>query len=105
MNIMNFDSFNESRNEPMGLSKDETLKIAEKLAKAITAIDDKEVNVNLETLEEDSFDLDFPNDEYGAGSYTIDSDGNITNHALPENPIYGNVSDTVEQMVTKMEGK
>lgn len=59
---MNFDSFNESRNEPMGLSKDETLKIAEKLAKAITTIDGKKVTVNLETLEEDSFDLDFVDD-------------------------------------------
>ena len=71
----------EARAKPAGLSKDETLKIAQMVADAITKADGKKTVVNMETLAEDSFDLDYDGIEYEGGSYNLDDNGDIRNMA------------------------
>lgn len=101
---MNFNEFlNESGIKPMGLSKDETKKVAETFAKAISKLDGVKCTVNTRTLEEDSFDLDLPGDEYAGGSYSIDSNGNVYNNAMGVGmktpPIYGKWNDSADTIV------
>ena len=101
---MNFNEFlNESSFKPMGLSKDDTKKVAETFAKAISKLDGVKCTVNTRTLEEDSFDLDFPGDEYAGGSYSIDSNGNVYNDAMGVGmktpPVYGKWNDSVDTIV------
>lgn len=101
---MNFNEFlNESSLKPMGLSKDETKKVAETYAKAISKLDGGKCTVNMRTLEEDSFDLDFNGEEFDGGSYSIDSDGNVYNNAMGVGmktpPIYGKWNDSVDAII------
>ena len=83
---------------PAGLSKAETKKVAETLAKAISKKDGVKCTVNLKTLEEDSFDLDVDGEEYEGGSYNIYNDESVRNMAA-EGEKYGTVKSTVEDFI------
>jgi hypothetical protein len=98
---------NEAKFKPMGLSKDETLKVAKTYAEAISKLEGKKCTVNMNSLEEDSFDLDLPGDEYAGGSYSIDSDGNVYNDGMGTGmkipPIYGKYNDSVDTIVKNIQ--
>ena len=82
-----------------GLSKEETLKVAQKFAAALTKLDGKEYTVS-DDYEEDSFALDVDGDEYAGGDYNINADGSVVNMAVWNDknvsPTYGNVDDDIE---------
>jgi len=82
-----------------GLSKDETMEVAQKFAAAISKVDGTKVTVNKETLEEDSFDLDVDGEEFDGGSYNIYQNGNVMNMAIRSNPVYGKKNDSVDTIV------
>ena len=82
-----------------GLSKDETKKVAETLAKAMSKAEGSKVTVNLKTLEEDSFDLDVDGEEFDGGSYNIYDNGSVVNHAVTPNEIYGNIDSSVDDFI------
>lgn len=84
---------------PAGLTKAQTKKVAETLAKAMSKADNAKVTVNLRTLEEDSFDLDYNGEEYDGGSYNIYDDGSVVNHAVTPNEIYGTSDSSVEDFI------
>jgi hypothetical protein len=84
---------------PAGLTKAQTKKVAETLAKAMSKTDNAKVTVNLRTLEEDSFDLDYNGEEYDGGSYNIYDDGSVVNHAVTPNEIYGTSDSSVEDFI------
>lgn len=84
---------------PAGLTKAETKKVAETLAKAMSKVEGAKVTVNLKTLEEDSFDLDYNGEEYDGGSYNIYDDGSVVNHAVTPNEIYGKMDSSVEDFI------
>ena len=84
---------------PAGLTKAETKKVAETLAKAMSKAEGAKVTVNLKTLEEDSFDLDYNGEEYDGGSYNIYDDGSVVNHAVTPNEIYGKMDSSVEDFI------
>jgi hypothetical protein len=84
---------------PAGLTKAQTKKVAETLAKAMSKAENAKVTVNLRTLEEDSFDLDYDGEEYDGGSYNIYDDGSVVNHAVTPNEIYGTSDSSVEDFI------
>jgi hypothetical protein len=100
-------SLYEAKFKPMGLSKDETLKVAKTYAEAISKLDGIKCTVNMKTLEEDSFDLDLPGDEFAGGSYSIDSEGNVYNDGMGVGmktpPIYGKYNDSVSTIMKNIE--
>ena len=101
---MNFNQFlNEGSFKPMGLSIEDTKKVAETYAKAIAKIHGEKCTVNTRTLEEDSFDLDFAGEEFDGGSYSINSNGDVSNDAMgvgmKNPPIYGKWNDSVETII------
>ncbi len=81
-----------------GLTKAETLKIAQKFADAAASVDPEKGkwSVNKRTLEEDGFDLDYNDEEYDGGSYNIYKNGNVVNMALRENPVLGKITDDIK---------
>jgi hypothetical protein len=99
-------NFNEFLNEgststyggPAGLTKDETLKIAQKFADAAASVDPENGKwaVNKRTLEEDGFDLDYNDEEFDGGSYNIYKNGNVVNMAIRENPVLGKIKDDIK---------
>ena len=100
---MNFNEFlNEGSTSSYGgragLTKDETLKIAQKFADAAASVDPEKGKwaVNKRTLEEDGFDLDYNDEEYDGGSYNIYKNGNVVNMALRENPVLGKIGDDIK---------
>jgi predicted DNA-binding WGR domain protein len=98
---MNFEQFlNEGKfGDAMGLSKAQTKKVAETLAKAISKHDDCKCTVNLKTLEEDAFDLDIDGEEFDGGSYNIYDDGSVVNMAINGGEKYGTVKSSVEDFI------
>ena len=84
---------------PAGLTKAQTKKVAETLAKAMSKAEGAKVTVNLKTLEEDSFDLDYDGEEYDGGSYNIYDDGSVVNHAVTPSEIYGKMDSSVEDFI------
>lgn len=88
--------------KPAGLTKDETMEVAQKFADAMSKADGTKVTVNKRTLEEDSFDLDIDGEEFDGGSYNIYQNGNVMNMALPSNPIYGKKNDSVATIAKNM---
>lgn len=82
-----------------GLSKDETKKVAETLAKAMSKAEGSKVTVNLKTLEEDSFDLDVNGEEFDGGSYNIHDNGSVVNHAVTPNEVYGKIDSSVDDFI------
>jgi len=99
---MNFNQFlNEGTSSyggRAGLTKDETLKIAQKFADAAASVDPEKGkwSVNKRTLEEDGFDLDYNSEEFDGGSYNIYKNGNVVNMALRENPVLGKIGDDIK---------
>jgi hypothetical protein len=85
-----------------GLTKDETLKVAEKYAEALSKSENKKVTVNTRTLQEDSFDLDMDGIEYDGGSYNIYDNGDVKNMALSESPVYGKTDSSSEEIVLNL---
>ena len=86
-----------------GLSKKETLKVAQKFADALTKLDGKKYTVSSD-YEEDSFDLDIDGDEYAGGSYNINDDGSVVNMATWNrktnvSPTYGNMDDDIKTII------
>lgn len=90
------ESLNEA-NAPMGLSVKDTLKVADTLAKAISKVEGAKVTVNMKTLEEDSFDLDYNGQEFDGGSYNINDDGTVVNMSVDPVEVYGKVGFTQAQ--------
>ena len=84
-----------------GLSKKETLKVAQKFAAAIAEVDGVKVTVSKD-YEEDSFDLDYDGDEYAGGSYIINADGSVVNMAVRTRPTVGTKDDDVKTIVKFM---
>jgi hypothetical protein len=85
--------------KPAGLTKDETLKVAQKFAEAISKVDGVKCTVNTRTLEEDSFDLDYADEEFAGGSYNIYQNGDVINMAVGATPLYGKKNDSVDAIV------
>jgi hypothetical protein len=85
-----------------GLTKQETLKVAEKYAQAIAKAENKNVSVNMDTLEEDSFDLDMGGIKFDGGSYSIFANGDVKNMALSGSPIYGKTTSSVDEILRNM---
>ena len=85
--------------KPMGLTKDETLEVAKKIAEAISKVDKVKCTVNMKTLEEDSFDLDYDGDEFDGGSYMITDDGSVIN-AAHNGLRVGHMKDSTKDFIT-----
>ena len=86
-----------------GLSKKETLKVAQKFAAALTKLDGMKYTVSSD-YEEDSFDLDVDGEEYAGGSYNINDDGSVVNMATWNrktnvSPTYGNMDDDIKTII------
>jgi hypothetical protein len=94
-----------------GLSKKETLKVAQKFAAALTKLDGMKYTVSSD-YEEDSFDLDIEDQddvdpritgEYAGGSYNINADGSVVNMAVwnkkNSSPVYGNMDDDIKTII------
>ena len=92
----------EAYGKPAGLTKDETMVIAQKFADAMSKAESAKVTVNKNTLEEDSFDLDYNGEEFDGGSYNIYQNGDVMNMALRENPVYGKKNDSVDTIAKNM---
>ncbi|MDA9268168.1 hypothetical protein N9P60_00220 [bacterium] len=108
------ESINKTLNEAKraGLSKEETLKVAQKFADALTKLDGMKYTVSSD-YEEDSFDLDIEDQddvdpritgEYAGGSYNINDDGSVVNMATWNrktnvSPTYGNMDDDIETII------
>ena len=88
--------------KPAGLSKEETMEVAQRFADAMSKADGKKVTVNKRTLEEDSFDLDVDGEEFDGGSYNIFQNGNVMNMAVRNNPVYGKKNDSVDTIAKNM---
>jgi len=97
--------------KPAGLSKKETLKVAQKFAAALTKLDGMKYTVSSD-YEEDSFDLDIEDQddvdprttgEYAGGSYNINADGSVVNMAVSNkknsSPVYGNMDDDIKTII------
>jgi len=82
-----------------GLSKEETLEVAKRFAKALSITDGVPVTVNMTTLDNDSFDLDYDGDEFDGGSYNIYDDGAVKNMATRKTPTLGYKDDSVQSIV------
>ena len=96
---------NEYKSDKMakgGLTKNETLEVAEKFAKALSKSENKKVTVNIRTLEEDSFDLDMDGEQYDGGSYNIYSNGDVKNMAISGSPVYGKTTSTEDEIVKNL---
>lgn len=89
----------ESAKKPAGLTLDDTKKVAELYASALSKADGVKATVNKKSLEEDSFDLDVDGEEYAGGSYNIYHNGEVVNHAVPGSPIYGYFDDKLDTIV------
>ena len=85
--------------KPMGLTKDETLEVAKKIAEAISKVDKVKCTVNMKTLEEDSFDLDYDGDEFDGGTYMIIDDGSVIN-AAHNGLRVGHMKDSTKDFIT-----
>ena len=73
-----------------------TKKVAEKLAVALEAETGKPAEVNMTTLEPNSFDLNLNGIKYDGGSYNIYDDGSVRNMAIGGRK-YGEIDFSVEQ--------
>jgi hypothetical protein len=78
------------------------LQIAKNYAQAISNYNGCNCTVNVQSLEQDSFDLDINGEAYAGGSYMITLDGNVINAALPGKPIYGKIDSTVDQIIINL---
>jgi hypothetical protein len=79
------------------MTTQETSGHAERFAKYMSDKEDKTFTVTAGSVEGPSFDLDLDGEQYEGGSYIISKSGDIVNMALPNNPVYANI--------TMLEGK
>ena len=102
---MNFNEFLIEKNlvnerwKPLGLSIEETEKVAKDLAAALAKVDGVKFEITKGSLEPDAFDLDRDGVKWDGGSYTINNDKTIVNNAVPGGPVYGKVGDSVDKMI------
>jgi hypothetical protein len=90
-------SLNENEmKEAMDVAKDmtdqETAGHAERFAKYMSDKEGGEFVVTAGSVEGPSFDLDFNGEKYDGGSYVILTNGDIVNMAIPNKPVYANIS-------------
>jgi hypothetical protein len=94
--------------EAMDVAKDMTTQEAsghaERFAKYMSDKEGGEFTVTAGSVEGPSFDLDLDGEEYDGGSYIILTNGDIVNVAVPNNPVYANISmlNEAEKTNTKM---
>ena len=81
-----------------GLSKEETLKVAQKFADALAKVDGVKVTVS-KGHEEDSFDLDYDGEEFAGGSYNIYKNGDVVNMAVPNYAVYGKMDVDIKTII------
>jgi hypothetical protein len=74
------------------MTTQETSGHAERFAKYMSDKEGKTFTVTAGSVEGPSFDLDLNGVKYDGGSYVISKNGDIVNMALPENPVYANIS-------------
>jgi hypothetical protein len=79
------------------MTTQETSGHAERFAKYMSDKEGKTFTVTAGSVEGPSFDLDLDGKKYDGGSYIISKSGDIVNMALPNNPVYANI--------TMLEGK
>ena len=82
------------------LSVAETKKVAKKYAEGLTMSGEGIFTVNPK-VEENSFDLDFNDEEYDGGSYIIYGDGSVVNMAVNPSERYGSINSTPTQIKNK----
>lgn len=85
--------------KPLGLSIEETEKVAKDLAAALAKVDGVKFEITKGSLEPDAFDLDRDGVKWDGGSYTIHDDKTIVNNSYPGGPVYGKVGDSIDKMV------
>jgi hypothetical protein len=82
--------------EAMDVAKDmtdqETAGHAERFAKYMSDKEGGEFAVTAGSIEGPSFDLDLDGEKYDGGSYVILTNGDIVNMAIPNKPVYANIS-------------
>jgi hypothetical protein len=83
------------------MNKTQTLEIALNYALAISIYDGAECNVNIDTLEDNSFDLDLDGEEYDGGTYIIEN-GNVINVSLPNRKVYGTINSSIEEIINNL---
>jgi hypothetical protein len=94
--------------EAMDVAKDMTTQEAsghaERFARYMSNKEGGEFIVTAGSVEGPSFDLDLDGEKYDGGSYIILTNGDIVNVAVPNNPVYANISmlDEAEKPKTKM---
>ena len=77
-----------------------TLRAAEKLAQALSQVEGQKFSITDGSIEPKHFDLDTEKEgKFAGGSYNITDDGSIVNVALPTNPVYGFVNDSIEDLI------
>jgi hypothetical protein len=74
------------------MTTQETSGHAERFAKYMSDKEGKTFTVTAGSVDGPSFDLDLDGEKYEDGSFLISQAGEIINMALPENPVYGNIS-------------
>jgi hypothetical protein len=65
---------------------------AERFAKYMSDKEGKDFSVTIGSVDGPSFDLDLDGEPYEGGSYIISTAGEILNMALPEHPVYANIT-------------
>jgi hypothetical protein len=94
--------------EAMEVAKDMTTQEAsghaERFARYMSDKEGNEFTVTAGSVEGPSFDLDLDGEKYDGGSYIILTNGDIVNVAVPNNPVYANISmlNEAEKPKTKM---
>lgn len=99
INRENASFLNEGKTMSYGLTKAQTKKVAETLAKAMSKLEGANVTLNQDSLEEDSFDLDYDGEEGYGGSYYINDKGEVINAAVTPHEIYGKAESSVEDFI------
>ena len=98
------DDVKEAMNVAKDMTTQEAAGHAERFAKYMSDKEGGEFIVTAGSVEGPSFDLDLDGEKYDGGSYIILTNGDIVNVAVPNNPVYANISmlDEAEKPKTKM---
>ncbi len=76
------------------------LRAAEKVAEALSQLENQEFKIHDGSIDAEGFDLDTEQEGmYAGGSYTVHADGSIVNDAIPSRPVYGFVNDSVDDII------
>ena len=82
---------------PEDLTIEDTLEAAKKIAYALSTETGQKAEVNMDTIEPASFDIDLNGVQFDGGSYNIYDDGTIKNMAM-SGRVYGHIDMDVNQM-------